>query len=396
MVSVKEATGIVLDNLFNLTEESIRLEESVGRVLAEDIHADRDFPPFNRVSMDGISIQFDQWMEGKRRFPIEGIQAAGSAQKVLTNPENCMEVMTGAMLPQNSDCVIRYEDVQIENGVAKVLVDSLEQLQNVHRQGVDAKVGENLLKRGMLLSPAEIALLASVGKAMVRVYAFPKTAIISTGDELVEIEKTPALHEIRRSNVYAIHAAMKQMNWNGTIFHLPDNKQILQNELAVISKEYDVIILSGGVSKGKFDFVPEVLESIGIKKLFHSVSQRPGKPFWFGVSKSNFVFALPGNPVSTYMCFYRFIKPWILKSLGVVDQPLTAILASNYTFLPKLSFFLQVLVRCENGSLVAYPHAGGGSGDFANLKNVSGFLELPLEKDTFLAGESYPYIPFRN
>jgi molybdopterin molybdotransferase len=155
--------------------------------------------------------------------------------------------------------------------------------------------------------------------------------------------------------------------------------------------------LSGGVSKGKFDYVPAVLEEIGVKKLFHRVNQRPGKPFWFGVSdKGVTVFALPGNPVSTYMCFYKYIRPWILKSMKVDAEACSAVLAKDFKGPQGLTYFLQVKVKIENGILMAYPDPGGGSGDFANLKNVSGFLELPEDRSTFGVGEVFPYIPFRN
>jgi molybdopterin molybdotransferase len=157
------------------------------------------------------------------------------------------------------------------------------------------------------------------------------------------------------------------------------------------------LILSGGVSQGKFDFIPGVLEELGVKKIFHQVSQRPGKPFWFGASgKGKIVFALPGNPVSTFMCFNRYVKPWIQKSLGVETKNQFAVLATDFSFTPKLTYFLQVAVKNEEGRLVAYPNAGGGSGDFENLKNIDGFLELPREKTDFKAGEFFPLFLFRS
>ncbi len=158
-----------------------------------------------------------------------------------------------------------------------------------------------------------------------------------------------------------------------------------------------MLILSGGVSKGKFDFIPTVFEELGVRKIFHQVNQRPGKPFWFGTSKTGkTVFALPGNPVSTYMCFYRYIRPWMLKSLGVVSNELTATLTQDFSFAPNLTYFLQVEVKSSGGKLMAHAQAGGGSGDFVNLKNVTGFLELPPDRTTFAAGEVFPYFPFRN
>lgn len=396
MVTVEEATRVVLSHLFKPTVTKVDLNDAVGRVLAEAVKADRDFPPFNRVAMDGIAIWYDEWENGKREFYIEETQGAGQPQKSLKDVQNCMEVMTGAILPEGTDTVIRYEDVSIQGNMATLLVDTIEEGQNIHVQGQDAERNDTLLSPGIILSPAEIALLASVGMVDVPVYSFPRTAIISSGDELIEVTEVPELHQIRRSNTYAIDAAMKMIGWESTQYHIYDQKDFVIESLKVIAENHDLLIVSGGVSKGKFDFIPEALESINVKKLFHQVSQRPGKPFWFGESKKGkIVFALPGNPVSTYMCFYRYILPWIWKSLHVTKEQQYAVLAEDYTFQPKLTYFLQVTVKNEGGRLMAYPDAGGGSGDFANLKNVTGFLELPLEKSIFKAGEVFPYYSFR-
>lgn len=396
MVSVAEASSIVFNHLFKPAVESVPFYLAVNRVLAENIVADRDFPPFDRVSMDGIAIAFASWKEGRREFILEGTQPAGMPQTFLVDRERCFEVMTGAVLPKNTDTVIRYEDIEIKDGSARILLDEVLQGQNIHGKGNDASAGSILLEPGVLLSPAEIALLAAVGKVTVQVFSFPSTAIVASGDELVDVEASPELHQIRRSNTFAIQAAMKTLGWEGTTFHLADDKDQMLTSVKRIAETYQVIILSGGASKGKFDFVPAVLEEIGITKLFYTVNQRPGKPFWFGVSKKGItVFALPGNPVSTYMCFYRYIKPWLLKSIGTrIDQTM-AVLAQDFSFSPGLTYFLQVAVKIEDGKLMAYPEPGGGSGDFANLKNVTGFLELPADHSSFFAGELFPYFPFR-
>jgi molybdopterin molybdotransferase len=171
---------------------------------------------------------------------------------------------------------------------------------------------------------------------------------------------------------------------------------MLRTKVAELLSRFDVLILSGGVSKGKFDFVPNVLEECGVQKKFHEVSQRPGKPFWFGSTTSGKVaFALPGNPVSTFMCYYKYVNPWLIKSAGGNPTQHHAILEKDVSFQPKLTYFLQVRTTNIDGRLVARPVVGGGSGDFANLKDVTGFLELPPDRSTFSAGEAFPYIPFR-
>jgi molybdopterin molybdotransferase len=396
MVTVSEASATILGHLFNPVKRNVSIAECLGKVLGEAVLADRDFPPFNRVSMDGVAIQYNEWLTGRRSFAIQGVQAAGEEQKSLADQTFCLEVMTGAMVPAGCDTVIRYEDVTIKENTATINVESLAQGESIHKQSADARKDEILLEPGLTISPAEVALLSSVGKSSVTVLEFPRAAIISTGDELVEIDQIPKPYQIRRSNTYALQAAMRGMGWEATAFHLADEKESMTKTLATIAGAFDVLILSGGVSKGRFDFVPEVLEATGIKKVFHQVSQRPGKPFWFGKSATGKIaFALPGNPVSTFMCFYKYIKPWALKSVGITEAPSFARLAADFSFPQKLTLFLQVSVRNEGGIFVAYPMAGGGSGDFANLKNVTGFLELPLEKNDFKAGEVFPYLEFR-
>ncbi len=396
MVNVAEASSIVLNHLCDPAVETLSFDLAVNRVLAETVKADRDLPPCDRVTMDGIAIQYGSWEQGRRDYVIEGVQAAGAARKGLRNSDSCLEVMTGAIMPEAADSIVPYEHIEIKDGTATIK-EKVSKGQNIHIQGQDAKKGSTLLERGMLLGPAEIAVLAAVGKKSVNVFAFPLAAMISSGDELVEIEDQPGVHQVRRSNSYAIKAAMKTIGWEAALYHLPDDKESMVASMKQIADKYKVIILSGGVSKGKFDYVPAVLEEIGVRKYFHRVNQRPGKPFWFGVSdKAVTVFALPGNPVSTYMCFYKYIRPWIFKSMKVDLAPSSAVLAKDFKGPQGLTYFLQVNVRADHGRLIAYPDPGGGSGDFANLKNVSGFLELPEDRSSFSAGEVFPYIPFRN
>lgn len=395
MISVEEATSIINSNLLAPTLAKVALQNSVNRVLAEEIYADRDLPPFDRATMDGIAIPFGSMTE-RSSFAIQGVQAAGEARQKLSTPFNAIEIMTGAMLPEGTDTVVPYEQIEMANRIANLHpAAKINKGQNVHLQGSDVKKGQRILKRNVILSPAEIALLASVGKSEVTVFDFPTIAIVSTGNELVDIDATPLPYQIRKSNGYALQASLKQMNYESELFHLPDDKTILERELLHILDKHTIVILSGGVSKGKFDFVPQVLENLGVKKQFHQVAQKPGKPFWFGTANSKFIFGLPGNPVSTYLSFYRYIQPWLMKSIGIDLQMEKAILTNDYAFQPLLTYFLQVKVKNENGQLVAYPNTGGGSGDFANLVEVDGFLELPRERSEFKKGEVFNLIRFR-
>jgi molybdopterin molybdotransferase len=194
MINVSKATEIVLNNLFDPGIVAVKLVNACGRVLQEEVRADRDFPPFDRVTMDGIAYQYKTWEKAKGNLPVEGVQMAGTPRMLLKNPAACLEVMTGAMLPENTDTVTRYEDLEFseENGqkVAKIKIPPTSG-QDIHRQGIDRKKGEVLLSPGQKLGPAEIAVAATVGKTILKVSAWPRIALITTGDELVPLAETP-------------------------------------------------------------------------------------------------------------------------------------------------------------------------------------------------------------
>jgi molybdopterin molybdotransferase len=400
MISVKEALKIVTENAFIPNISEVSLLESAGKVLAEDITADRDFPPFDRVAMDGIAIKINKENSLSERgtggdvlFSIETTQYAGEPQKSLQNPENCMEVMTGAVLPLGCDTVIRYEDVEIQEvdevKVAKITIplSEISQGQNVHRQGSDRKAGDVLLQKGLKISPSEIAVMASVGKASVKVEMPPKIAVISTGDELVEITANPLPYQIRMSNSYMLSSALERVGVKANLFHLTDDKEELFSKLKEILSNHDVILLSGGVSAGKKDFVPEILANLGVKKLFHKVAQKPGKPFWFGkTNEGKTVFALPGNPVSTFLCFCKYF----LKS-----QSEQVVLDKDVFFKPELTYFVPTKTYFQDGKLMGTPFEGSGSADFANLTDCDGFVELPTESQVFKKGEVFEFVRFR-
>ena len=404
MISVKEASLRIQKATQEFSVETVSFLESQDRVLKETILADTDFPSFDRVCMDGIAILKKQFDAGKRSFSIEGVQAAGSPQRTLKNAESCLEVMTGAILPNNTDAVIPYELVTIENGNATVNVDQVKALQNIHTKGRDRSRGELLIEKDTLITAAEIGVLATVGKSEVQVIQQPKIVIVSTGDELVEVAEIPLAHQIRRSNVYSLIALLKRLAVKAHTEHLKDDKESLKRQIQFYLETYDVLLFSGAVSKGKFDFLPEVLEDLGVEKLFHKVKQRPGRPFWFGqrvaldvsgVEKKTTIFAFPGNPVSTYVNCLKYFYPWYQKSLGTKPSKETAVLGIDFSFKPSMTYFLQVKLENKAGVLVAIPQIGNGSGDLTNLVDADAFLELPADKTEFKKGEFYPILRYR-
>lgn len=402
MITVEEASKIIQSKIRSFGVEHVSLMEAHGRTLKETICADQDFPPFNRVCMDGIAVSASSFEKGLRTFTIEGIQAAGSPQLVKKGIDSCIEVMTGAVLPEGADVVIPYEQVDLENGKATVSITSVKHMQNVHLKGKDKKKGDVLINEDTQITAAEIGVLATVGKSAIKVAKQPTVVIISTGDELVEVHEIPLAHQIRRSNVYSLQSLLLALGITAETRHIGDDKSSLSNEIESCFEQYDVLLFSGAVSKGKFDFIPEVLDNLGVKKLFHKVKQRPGKPFWFGElqaangGRQATVFAFPGNPVSTYVNCLQYFYPWYKASIGVEVKKEYAVLNEDISFKPQMTYFLQVKLEQNQGEIEAAPVTGNGSGDLANLVKADAFLILPMEQTEFKKGNVFPILRYRS
>ncbi|WP_289644507.1 molybdopterin molybdotransferase MoeA [Maribacter aestuarii] len=396
-IPYEKALSILEEHKASFPLVSKNLEDSIGAYLGEDLIADRDFPPFDRVTMDGIAIDYKTFAKGQRTFTIEATAAAGTKQQTLKDNSKCIEVMTGAIMPNGADTVIRYEDLTVEENLVTINLDSLNYKQNIHFKGMDISRGTIIVNRGTQLSSAEINIAAAVGKATLQVKKLPRVIIFSTGDELVPVSQIPQLHQIRRSNIYGIQATLIEWGIAADLYHLADDKKEMLRTISKMLKKYDLFIFTGGVSKGKFDYLPDVLEELQIKKHFHKIQQRPGKPFWFGSNaEGKKIFALPGNPVSSFVCVYMYLQFWLLKSLEVDFETLYVHLKNNVEFKPDLVYFLEATLESKpDGKLVAEAIKGNGSGDFANLVKTDGFLILPQNKSQFFANEVYPFVPYR-
>ncbi len=400
MVTVSEAEKIILSEARDYGAESVPFGQTSGRLLAEDITADRDLPPCNRVAMDGIAIRYDAFSSGVRSFRIKAVQAAGDPPMDITQPDECIEIMTGAALPDSTDTVVRYEDITIEHSMATINAEIIKKGQNIHSRGKDKRAGEIVIKAGLRVDATVISMAASVGVGLLSVKKLPKVVIISTGDELVDTNEQPLPYQIRSSNNHTIKAALQQHGIVPDMLHIKDDAVATKEKIAACLRQYDVLILSGGISMGKFDFVPQVLEELGVNKLFHKVKQRPGKPFWFGKHGSGtLVFAFPGNPVSAFMCLHRYFIPWLLAGQNPkskIQNATFAVLNQDVTFNPSLQYFMQVRVNMnEQAQFIATPAEGNGSGDFANLIDSNAFMELPLEQSNFKQGQVYRIWPFK-
>jgi len=401
MITVSEAEQIILSHRKDFGVEYVPFLAAQGRVLAENIAADRDLPPYDRVTMDGIAIQYSDYAAGCRSFQIVATQAAGDPPptelSTLLIPHSsslipCLEVMTGAARSSATDTIIPYEHLHIADGIAHIKHEPVLPGQNVHVQGTDRRKGDTVISAGQIIGPTQINMAAAVGKSELLVKKLPRVVILSSGDELVDVTDTPLPYQIRRSNNYSTYTVLRHYGIEALMLHLPDDLDAIRREVARLQTEFDVIILSGGVSMGKFDYIPQALEDTGVQMHFHKVRQRPGKPFWFGTfGERGVVFALPGNPVSTFMCLHRYVLPWLETSLGFPPAPpACAMLAKKVRFEPQMTYYIQVKLRQDTEArLWADPLEGRGSGDFANLLDTDAFLELPMERTEFEAGEVF-------
>jgi molybdopterin molybdotransferase len=391
LITPRLAEEAINSRLVCLPIESLPLAQCVDGVLRENIYAERDQPPFDRVTMDGIAVDSEALREGVRSFRIQATQAAGAPPLKLAGREQAIEVMTGAILPLAADCVIPCEQYELVERTASLRANVVANpYHNVHRRGSDGRQGTLLLSAGTRLRAPEIAVAASAGMARVRVSSQPAIMVISTGNELIEPGAPIADYQVRRSNSYAVAATLRRRGFVRVgDDHVPDDEGQLRERLQLHLTTHEVVILSGGVSMGKFDLVPKVLTSIGVQPVFHHIAQRPGKPMWFGVGpRGQAVFGLPGNPVSTLVCLARYVIPAIAEAMGSRrTEPERLALSEPVTFSAPLAYFLPVAVEYDEwGRPWAVPRPTNGSGDFLSLAGTDGFVELPPGPNTYPRG----------
>jgi molybdopterin molybdotransferase len=378
MIPFRDALDLLLTAAPTLPSESLGIESACGRVLRQEIHADRDFPPFDRVMMDGFAMRAGDFASG-REFRITGTAPAGSPAVELSSAAmSCVEVMTGAPLPLGADCIVPVEEITNAGGMIRVSADfEVVPGRFVHTAGSDARAGELLLEPGILLGSREIGVAASCGEAWIEVSKLPRIHIFATGDELVAVDETPQPHQIRQSNASAIACALQRAGHpSAASARLRDDP--MESALAVRSalEESDWLIITGAVSKGARDFVPALLDSLGCRCLFHGVAQRPGKPAgcWIG-PVGQVIMALPGNPVSALTGLHAFVLPALAVASGLpLPKPRLVIPAERFAGLSGMTHHLPVTLG-DDGR--ARPAPTGNSGDFIGLLKSDGFVTLP-------------------
>jgi molybdopterin molybdotransferase len=398
-VDVETAEQLIASNMPACGSISVPLAAATGQILRQNIIAERNQPPFDRATMDGIAVAADDLAAGTREFPIDGIQGAGQAIKTRSTVGHCLEVMTGAVIPAGTDTVIPVERISVEDDIAQLESGyAAKPGQFVHACASDHSKGDPLLTAGARIGGPEMAILTAAGQADVEIARWPQMAIISTGDELVDVGQPIEDYQIRSSNDRALQATLEQHGCTNSIrAWLPDAPDQLLQRVGELHDENDILVLSGGVSMGKYDYVPRVLQELGVRLIFHKILQRPGLPMWFGISADNKpVFALPGNPVSTLVCFVRYVLPAIETGMGL--QPTTPInlpLSEPIEFKPELCWFLPVRIEAgADGLPCARPCPTNTSGDFVGLRGTDGFVALPRGQSQFETGYAARFYPW--
>lgn len=375
-------------SLPELGTEIVSLDQAFGRVLRGDITADRAIPPFDRAMMDGIAISTRL---GLSEFTVSGVQAAGSPALTLGSPELCFEVMTGAVVPNGCDCVVPIEQVKIENDIARLDSScSPKPGDFIHPEGSDHKSGDTLVEAGIVMGAAELAIAASCGATQLEVSRLPKVHLITTGDEVVSPAESPEIYQIRGSHPSAIISTLNSQNLaEVTHSHLTDDEAICSKALKHSLETADVLVLTGGVSKGKFDYIAPLLRELSGEAVFHGVAQRPGKPLGYFADKIP-VFALPGNPLSVMACMARYLLPALKQMLCMPSGVQALPLAESVSPHPHLTQLLGA--RIENGKL--YPASPNNSGDYAALLGCHGVVELAPANTSEVGDQHFRFYPW--
>jgi molybdopterin molybdotransferase len=373
---------------------SLPVEEALGYVLAEEIRSDRDYPPFHRSTRDGYAVRSGEATPGKTLRCVGEIKAGDTVSQPLSLG-TCVQIMTGAGVPPGADAVVMIELTK-RAGDAIRFDRATEPGQNIVPRGVEAHTGDLALRRGLRLGFAELAVAAQVGAAIVRCYKKPRVAILSTGDEVVPIDETPGPFHIRNSNTVSLAAQIRLAGGEAVpLVNALDRVDDLSGKIEQGLSD-EVLVLSGGVSMGKYDLVETVLKSMGAEFFFDAVAIRPGKPVVFGRCRNTLVFGLPGNPVSTMVTFQLFVIPALDILSGTEPRPLPlleATLAEPLEEKTGLTHFLPARIEWNGCAAKVAALPWRGSGDISTLTRANCFLVVPAERSAVAAGESVSVLP---
>jgi len=384
MILFDQAFEIVLNSAFSTGTETVLFTDSLNRILAGNVVSDLDMPSFNKSSVDGFACRkadLDKELE-----IIETIAAGNTPVKPVSLAQ-CSRIMTGAPVPDGADCVIMVEDTLLTPS-GKVRFKATFKKENIAIKGEDVKKGEIILKPGRIIKPQDIAVMASAGYTHATVSKKPLVGVISSGSELVEPDQFPGISQIRNSNAFQLMAQVERSGASGKYYGIAtDDEDETYNIIARAISENDMVLITGGVSMGDFDFVPSVLERAGVRIQFSRVAVQPGKPTTFGIHDKAIVFGLPGNPVSSFIQFEMLVRPLIYKMMGFQCRQLNIVLPMKEMFSRKYAermAFIPVRITNE-GSVDAVEYHG--SAHISAIPEADGIISLPIGIKTIEKGE---------
>jgi molybdopterin molybdotransferase len=384
MISFEEAFGVVMKSAFETQTESISFTGSDGRILAEDVVSDIDMPPFNRSAVDGYACNRT---DVKNELEVVEVIPAGKVPEKSIGQNQCSKIMTGAIVPDGCDMVFMVEDSEnLTSGKIRFTGKVLKA--NISFKGEDVKTGELVLRSGKFIKPQDIAVMASVGHTNVIVKKKPRVGILSTGDELVEPSIIPGTSQIRNSNAYQLISQVNRAGGTGHYYGIaPDQEDITYQIIRKAIDENDIVLLTGGVSMGDFDFVPSVLIRAGVKILFDRVNVQPGKPTTFGVHSKAVVFGLPGNPVSSFIQFETLVRPLISKMMGYNWIPIEQNLPLAVRYERKSPSRMGWIPAIITGNMEVMPVDYHGSAHISALPEADGIFAVKAGTKTVEKGE---------
>ncbi|MCL2589520.1 MAG: molybdopterin molybdotransferase MoeA [Betaproteobacteria bacterium] len=391
-LSVSEAQTCILDRIVPLETEEIGLAQALGRALAEEVYANRDLPPYNVSAMDGFAVRAADLFEVPRTLQIIEDIKAGDTPRLTLQPGQCAKIMTGAPLPPGADTVVRVEDTRpLENDKAEFPI-SVKLGTDIRLRGENMRQSDVVLQAGEEITPAAISVLATVKRAKVKVARKPRVAILSNGDELEALDEPLDLRKIPDSNSHALMAQVQNLGIEPALLGIARDKPDELTSFLKRGLEYDILLISGGTSVGDHDYVRPTLAALNVVMHFWRVEMRPGHPIAFGTLGNAFVFCLPGNPVSSMVCFEQFVSPALRRLMGhrrLFRRTIPVRLAqAAKSRQGRIEFVRATLSRDTSGDYIATPDASQSSGDILSMTRADALLAVPSEHNGLAMGET--------
>ena len=398
MISVEEALQLVLDSAAVSEKRTVSIHQALGCTLAQDVLADRPLPPFNRVAMDGYAVKSSDFTSATVTLKHAGGIAAGDEFDRKLQSGEAYRIMTGAPCPEGADAVVKIEHCKREGEWVVITEENIKPGLNIATKGEDASKGKLLLPAGTVLNTSGIAICASVGLTGIPVYRKPEISVISTGTEIIPPDQDPLPHQVRDCNSFSARSLSKMLGIDARFLGIGEDDTTIQKKMIQEGLKSDILILSGGVSMGDYDLIPGLLAECGVKRIFHVVKMKPGKPIWFGKTDGNtYVFGLPGNPVSVQIGYKLLVETLIRKITGNASpEPAFLMLELHKPIAVKASRETFVPGRFEvvNGRSVVTQVRLQGSGDFSNVAASHGLIRCPTGVSNVKSGTYVQFLPW--